>query len=180
MKKKLLYALALALSMTTGCGPALQPFFTSSDLSEDPALEGRWKSGDDMFEFRHVQDSHYTVLSCEPECKDPVPVTMFRLNGQTYLDFQESKPSYSSAIYPHGVIRLRVQGDEVESSMLDDDALRAAIHQKRVILSHVMLDKNRLLVTAPTAKLQQFLSRYGQDPQLWTDKQTYLRIGGLN
>ena len=47
---KLLYCAALMVA-TTACGPALHPFYTSSDLYEDAALEGRWTNNEDTFDY---------------------------------------------------------------------------------------------------------------------------------
>ena len=172
-----LFGLALvlvAVFATTGCGPALQPFFTSSDLYEDPALEGRWVNDEETWEFLRTGDGRYRVAQCDPECKDEVSGTLFRLGGQLFLDIQE-KQRFSSGVFPHGVIRLRVSGDAVEVTPMDEDSLREGLEQKRFALSYVAVEEKRLLLTAPTAKLQQFLMRHALDPQLWGETQTYRR-----
>ncbi len=163
-----------ALFATSACGPALQPFYTQSDLYDDPALEGYWTNGSDTWEFKRTGDSSYTISGCDPICKDPAPATLFRVGGTLFLDFQETSGKFSSAIYPHGVIRLRVDGDRVETATLDEDAIRGLLEQKRIQLSYVTVN-SRLLVTAPSAKLQQFLARYAGDPQVWGETQTYQR-----
>jgi hypothetical protein len=176
--KMLLCGLTLLFSIfgCTGCGPALHPFFTSSDLYEDPALEGRWVQGEQMWEIVRVGDGRYTLAECDPECKDAVPATLFRLGGQVYLDFQEKREGgLSSAIYPHGILKLRVANDQVEVNGLDEDALRSGLEQKRIGLQHVSIDGTKLLVTSPTAKLQQFLVRYSYDPQVWSETLVFRR-----
>lgn len=163
--------LAIIAAATSGCGPALHPFFTSSDLYEDPALEGRWTNGEDTWEFHRTGDGRYSITECSPECKDSVSAAMFRIDGQVFLDIQEPKNGFSSAILPHGVIRLRIKADQVEVASIDEKALR--------VLSHVLIDNDRMLVTASTARLQQFLSRHAGDPQVWNDSETYRRATDL-
>lgn len=176
MKYKL-FGLVIALAAmagNTGCGPALQPFFTSSDLYEDPALEGRWTNGEDTWEFRRVGDGRYRLAECAPECKDEVNGTLFRLGGQLFLDVQESG-KFTSGVFPHGVMRLRLTGDSVDVTPLDEDAIKEGLEQKRFSLSFLSIEEKRLLITAPTAKLQQFLLRHAQDPQVWGETMTYRR-----
>jgi hypothetical protein len=169
-----LLGLLLILSIATGCGPALQPFFTSSDLYEDPALEGRWNSasGAETWEFHRIGDGRYRVAECDPQCKDEVTGTLFRLGGQLFLDVQEDR-KFSSGVFPHGVIRLRLIGDTVELTPLDEDAFRDGLEEKRFALSFLSLEDKRILITAPTAKLQQFLLRHAQDPQVWGETVIY-------
>ena len=113
---KLLYCAALMVA-TTACGPALHPFYTSSDLYEDAALEGRWTNNEDTFEFRRTCLGRYEISECAPDCKHFVSAALFRIGGQPFLDIQEPKDAFSSAILPHGVIRLRVKADQVESAV---------------------------------------------------------------
>ncbi len=166
--------LVLVLVTTIGCGPALHPFYTSSDLYEDLALEGRWINGEEAWEFLRTGDGRYRVAECDPECKDEVTGMLFRLGGQLFLDVQEER-RFSSGVFPHGVIRLRVTGDTVEVTPMDEDSVREGLEQKRFGLTYVAMEDKRLLLTAPTAKLQQFLMRHALDPQVWGGTQVYRR-----
>jgi hypothetical protein len=157
---------SLTLIVTTGCGPALQPFYTASDLFEDPALEGRWTDGKESWEFHRVGDGKYTISECDPDCKNPAPATLFRLGGTVFVDFQEAGGSFSSAVYPHGILRVRLSTDQVEVTGLEEDALKG--------LSNISINQ-RVLITAPTSKLQQFLLRHAADPQAWGETQVYQR-----
>jgi hypothetical protein len=179
---------AILIAGTTGCGPALHPFYTNTDLYEDPRIEGRWTDGKEGWEIhldsasRTTDDgARYQIASCDPDCaKDkPYPARLFRIGGTLFLDFQEARRDgmFSSALYPHGVLRFRfLDADRVEIAALDEDALRSALEQKRISggLNHVILD-NRLLLTAPSAKLQQFLARHAGDPQIWGEAQVFQR-----
>ena len=182
MKALFIGSLGLAaILLTSACGPALHPFYTSGDLYEEPVIEGYWTNGDDTWEVRHVADSRYTLASCDPECKDRAPATLFRLGGSLFLDYQESGASdkLGSALFPHGVLKLRLNGnDEVEIASIEEEALSEMLEQKRVQgLSYTRLgEKNgRLILTASSPRLQQFLSRYSGDPQLWSAPQVYRR-----
>jgi len=179
---------AIVIAGTTGCGPALHPFYTNSDLYEDPRIEGRWTDGKEGWELhldrasRMTDDgAKYQIASCDPDCgKDkPYPARLFRIGGTLFLDFQEARKDglFSSALYPHGVLRFRfLDADRVEVSALDEDSLLASLEQKRIAggITYITLD-NRLLLTAPSAKLQQFLARHGGDPQIWGETQVFQR-----
>lgn len=184
MKALQIGSLSAALLWTTACGPALHPFYTSSDLYEEPLIEGFWTNGEETWEIHHVGDSRYTIASCDPECKDRAPATLFRLGGSLFLDYQESGAGskIGSTLFPHGVLRIRLHGaGEAEIAALDDDALAEMLDQKRVQgLGYTRLGDNggsggRLILTASSARLQQFLARHSADPQLWTGVQRYRR-----
>jgi hypothetical protein len=121
-----------------------------------------------------VGDGQYTIAECDPQCKDEVNGMLFRLGGQLFLDIQENR-KFTSGVFPHGVIRLRLVGDSVEVTPLDEDALKEGLEQKRYSLSYLSLEQKRILITASTSKLQQFLLRHGQDPQVWGETMTYRR-----
>ena len=167
-----------AVAALTGCGPALQPFYSPGDLYQEPRLEGRWvheneTHGSDTIQIRHAGDGNYSI--CDDDCKDPAPAALFRLGGILFLDFQESKNQLTSAVYPHGVLRVRLMDDAAEVTPLDEEALKEMARQGELNLSHTVVG-SRFLVTAPTEKLRQFLIRHASDPKVWGESETYQKV----
>jgi hypothetical protein len=109
---------------------------------------------------------------------------LMRLGEARYLDICAGDEWTDSSmlgyllVNSHGLARVRLDGDALRVAFLDDDRLETVLGEKRVVLPHEIVDVGgdadypptrihssgrRVLLTAPTSELQQFLAKYASE-----------------
>ena len=109
---------------------------------------------------------------------------LMRLGEAHYLDicagdeWTDSSMLQYVLVNSHGLAKLRLEGDALRVAFLDEGRLEAMLGDKRIVLPHEVVDVSgdadhpptrihstarRVLLTAPTSELQQFLAKYATD-----------------
>jgi hypothetical protein len=154
---------------SAACLTSLHPWFTGEDLVFDTALVGTWVDA-----------------AAKPKQIVATPLTarLMRLGEARYLDICAGDEWTDSSmlgyllVNSHGLARVRLEGDTLRAALLDEDRLEAMLREQRVVLPHEVVDVSgdadhpptrmhstgrRVLLTAPTSELQQFLAKYASD-----------------
>jgi len=200
MKKSrivVLFVASLALA-SAGCLTSLHPWFTQDDLVFEPALIGTWQdvaSPDVTWTFERKDDTTYTLIDTrnqdEPRkdskaaAKKPVTsrltARLMRLGQQRFLDisagdeWSDSEMLQSLLVNSHAVAKVSLEGDTLSTAFLDGDWIETALGDKRIVLSHEVVDASgaaddpptrihsssrRVILTAPTGELRTFLTKH--------------------
>lgn len=109
---------------------------------------------------------------------------LMRLGDARYLDVCAGDEWADSSMLQHVLVnshllaRVRLDGDALHVAFLDEDRLEAMLGDRRIVLPHEVVDvdgdadhpptrihspERRVLLTAPTSELQQFLAKYAND-----------------
>lgn len=200
-----LAGLLLVIFLIPGCLTALHPLFTEKELIHEPRLLGLWKiSGEEdvtvAFEkgnpdsfselpevLQNASDRAYTVTVTE---KGAVVQKFFafptKLGDALYLDYFSSttpkQKGYDSFFKAHFTAMhsfYRIQFDNngrFKASRLKGDYLTELIRNKQIRIRHEERPDGSFVITAPTAELQQYVLKYGQNPEAYENSDTYSRI----
>jgi hypothetical protein len=166
--------MALA-AVISGCTPvqALQPLYTDRDVVTDDWLEGAWHQVDSdektTWVFQPDGDKGYqlNLISSKDKTSTAFSVHLVRLEGQLFLDAQPKLPADAEAfsVPTHLIGRIRLERDEIHIRMLGDDWVTPRAKQGTLGLPFAPVSgpDERVLLTASTAQLQQFVVMHAGD-----------------
>lgn len=215
MKKSrfvVLLVASLALS-SAGCLTSLHPWFTQDDLVSEPALVGTWQDlthPDVTWTFERQDDTTYRLTDTrnqdEPRLDPKATKTklvmsrltarLMRLGQQRFLDISggegwtDNELLQQLLVNSHALAKITLEGDTLRADFLNEDWLEAALRDKRVMLSHEVVDASgaaddpptrihssnrRVTLTAPTAELRTFLAKYANDAAAFKTEQRMRR-----
>jgi hypothetical protein len=187
----------------TSCIPSLFPLYKKSDLKTDDRLSGIWQAaGDDytwevmssaasketgLFGFNRWQQFDslrtYRLISTRihDQLESQFAVHLLELNDQDYLnyypvDWEVDHDFLNWHLVETNIFsKVDIRKDTLIVYFFDTAYLDKLIMGNRIKISHVRLD-DRILLTAPTSELQQFVIKYGTDPGAFIKPDTLIRI----
>ena len=122
---------------------------------------------------------------------------LMRLGEARYLDicagdeWTDNSMLQDVLVNSHWLARLRLEGDALRVAFLDEGRLEAMLGDKRIVLPHEVVDVSgdadqpptrihsngrRVLLTAPTSALQQFLAKYATDGAAFETEEVMRRM----
>jgi hypothetical protein len=181
--------LALAATASLSCVVSLLPLFDDGYLVSVPGLLGTWKVADraDTWTFEKTDSMEYllTQRQAEFDLENPAGAAtptrkvagdmarfkarLGRLGAGLFLDLiptGQGNPTvrndlYNAQMVPgHTLARVWLDKDALRIVFLDEDWLTKSVKDGRISLAHVEVE-GWLVLTAPTAGLQDFLLKYG-------------------
>ncbi len=175
----LLAALALLLA---ACVPSLNPLYTSNELVYDPGMEGTWteKEGHNTWVIRKGEDKAYEIRYTEKGVPAGFEGHLVALGDHFFLDLYPAEPGIRNDFYKGHLIRAHTfgritrNGDQMQVAMLNPDWLEPLITQKKISLEHARIEDG-ILLTAPTAALQELIRKHVADPKAFTDPVELIR-----
>jgi hypothetical protein len=190
-KKAILLTILTALFLSGCLVKSIHPFYQPEDRVFRTELLGTWQSGDStLWEFSQTiiekflhddsVDMSYSVKLTDLSGKEEESwfrTTLFQLGDATYLDFsplieQNIGDNFASFhfIPAHSVARVEFFGDgNFALNWFDEEWLSELFEKNRIKISHeVIRNSNGLIdesyiLTASTSELQKFLSKYGEE-----------------
>lgn len=155
---------------------SLHPLY-SDEVVMEPGLEGLWGDPEEpdgeTWEFLRSSERTYQLIvretrdrSVDPTHDGLFDVHLVRLGGGLYADVfpetVETVPDYYEAhvIRGHCFVRLRLDGDVLRASFLDEDWLRDGLDRGELVLRNERCE-GRIVLTASTGELQAFVTEHG-------------------
>ena len=174
---------AIVLLMTA-CVPSLNPLYTKADLIFEPALVGTWVNQEDGHQTIWTvtkSGEGYEMVDVE-EDEDPAKfdVRMVKLGDQTFLDLYP-KQEINNGLYQLHIIRAHIfmkvalTGDSLVVTMLDQEWLKKALNGEETAIGHLILEDGGVLLTAPTADLQEFIVKSYAHPDAFGEPVFFAR-----
>lgn len=160
MRTRQLLALAGLAFLTTACTVrSLQPLYTEKDLIFDPKLLGMWAKSDDLVIFQRYEENSYTVRVGE---SPKLMGRLVKLGGELFLDLTPAETDDAFNIPGHLFVKIRVDGDALQTALLDADWVENAADYGALGLSHFRIG-GKVVLTASPKELQAFVARYAGD-----------------
>ncbi|MHC4536619.1 MAG: hypothetical protein ACYS6K_21940 [Planctomycetota bacterium] len=186
VKKALFYLLAGLLG---GCVPvmSLHPLYTEKDVVFEERLLGRWvddpNSPEITWEFNRIEEPNnaYSLLFSDEEGKKGSFVAhVVRLQNKLFLDVYPSEPPweiedpnklelpYNSffLIPAHTFIRIDFIGRKLKMWLTNDEEMKKLLKEEPNAIKHTFIE-DRLILTAPTKELQNFVLKYADDKRVF-------------
>jgi hypothetical protein len=161
----LLLTLVLALFLT-GCGELLstEPLASSNDTTFDAGLLGTWSNQEDtVFTVTSHAPPDYEILlvGTDKGEKTSMRGRLARLGEHRILDLTDAEPGMYS-IQGHIWVHVEKKGATLQIQYLDSKWLQDKLRQSG--LPWFIADSHPV-ITAPTAKLQEFARQYAVQPE---------------
>lgn len=187
MRRFTLPLLIAATSVLSGCVFSVSPLYTAKDVVYDAALEGVWaKSGDtSTWAFQKGADSSYKLVVTEGENPSPFVAHLVQLGGHRFLDICPEMSGldnlkqaglYKAGLIPgHLFLKMLQSTPTLRMKVLDDDWLEGLLKKDPAALTHEEMEGGKLVLTAPTAALQAFMTLNWDTPAAWDTDSSELR-----
>jgi len=184
-KKALFYLLAVVLG---GCVPSLHSLFTEKDTYFDPQLVGIWTSSDkEIWQFAKKPDSNsYEVIYTDKdENRGSFVGTLGKINDMTFLDLFpdntlmeiHSNGFYQAHLVPaHTFMKIEQIQPVLKMRAMGPDNTRDMLKNDPNLLKYELIEDNRVVITASTQQLQQFMKEHANDKGLFGDPTELKRL----
>jgi hypothetical protein len=182
MKRMILISTGLALALATGCVlTSVYPFYFEKDLVFEPALLGSWqKAGqtDEQWQFTKDKAIGYRVTWLSKDTTNALQGQMFKLQGEKFLDL--SAAQWKDDIQPepvpsHLLVRITLAAPALKMAFLNYDWLGKLVTENPKTIRHIFVktgdkpEDRRLILTADTAELQQFVTKHLKTEDAWSE-----------
>ncbi len=180
-----LYALIILFA---GCVPSLHPLYTDKDLIFEPALLGTWTDGQDQtWIFDETKDPNaYDLTILHKNEPGPFIARLLKLGDILFLDLFPGDPNLeTNAIYNIHLLGAHTfwRIDQIEPTLhiraMDIDTMTKMLEKDPNLLKHEVTD-DRLVLTASTEQLQQFMKAHADDEGLFGDPGEFQRVVDAN
>jgi hypothetical protein len=196
MKTKTLVIFGILAAMLSGClVKSMHPFFDESDVVYKPGLIGTWIDNDSakwvisqftfpkkLFEPDSLDNSYLVEFYESTEYPSKFNAHLFKVGGFWFFDFFPIEADSDQELYvyhfipAHSVARIRFDSDRSMSiSWFGEDWLQNLFEENRIKISHEMVRGDetgygtQYIPTASTDELKKFLSKYGNDPDVFNE-----------
>jgi hypothetical protein len=160
-------ALALIMSailLTAGCIESAHPVYDQQSVVFKPELVGTWSKDKSTWTFSKRDDQSYSLVINDENGNDlPFVAHLAQVDGTLFLDLYPDKLSeqqqtfYDAHLFPvHSIFLIKQIDDQLHLGVMNFKELQQRLENNPQVVEHVTVDK-RLLLTAPTKPLQQFL-----------------------
>jgi len=187
--------LAGILFLTLSCVLSLHPLYTEKDLVLEPKLEGSWanKDGKELWTFKKSGEKVYELTAVHKESKQESGKTieetatgkfdahLMKLGNYIFMDLYPQEPDIKNAFYKyhflpaHSFSRIWIEQDIFRISVFNEDWLKKMIEKKKVKITYEKLDNDRIVLTAPTEKLQKLILKYVEDSEAFPEPTEFYR-----
>jgi len=173
----ILLALTGALALA-GCDTpsllSLDPAVTDQEAVFDASLLGTWDAGQggDLCIFRRGDGNTYSVTYVSDGTSRKFGARLFQAGQARLLDLSPLD-SDDFQIPGHTLIRVLASGGSLRWTFLDSEWLRQQAAQE---LPSRARDSGKMLLTAPTASLRDFLTKYAADDKAHGDLEEWQRL----
>jgi len=193
MKTKHIYILFALLILVPGCLiKSLHPFYTEKELVFKQELIGNWKDPDSgIWEISQhkrfagifkddIPEKAYDISFSDKKGTSKFVTHLFTIDDQLFLDFYPDNIETGTElgnfhfIPAHTLAKIQINAGKVIIRWYNEEWLVNLFNQNRVRIAHERVpydqdDHNRdsyqVILTAPTAELQKFIHKYGNDPE---------------
>jgi hypothetical protein len=180
MKKITVGILSVTAALLSGClVTSVAPFYTPGDLTWEPALVGAWtnpKKTGERWKFEPDGTNTYLLTLVSDDKPFLMQAHLFKLEGVSFLDLfpaEEKGEVQPPPIPSHFLFRVRQTAPSLRLALMDYDWLGKSLEKEPKALAHQWIrtryepDTARLVLTADTADLQQFLLKHLKTEAAW-------------
>lgn len=185
MKARRIAIALIVVILLPGClVTSLRPLFADGDLLFEDALLGSWRAGKERvtFERKDHTSSYWMTYAEDPGggapsagAKDPgrFQARLGRIGGSLFLEVSPApEPRLPDGMAFHLLPvytfwRVRLNGDQLSVSQLSFDWFQGAIRLGGPPIRHEWIERDYILLTAPTPEVQAFLLTHAGDPKLF-------------
>jgi len=178
MRSHVAAAIFIAAALVGGCVPSLHPLYTNEELVFEPALVGKWleKVSSGTWQFEKQKEKEYLLIYTDNEGKSgKFTAHLLKIGETMYLDlFPQASEVETNQFYiwhfqpVHTFMKIRQITPTLQMAPVDPKWLDQLLLKSPELLAHERIDE-RLILTAPTEKLQQFFRKHADAEGMFGD-----------
>jgi hypothetical protein len=188
---KLAKYLILFSVLLGGCIPSLHRLYTDKDVVYDPNLVGTWKDPNsaDIWEFCPAEPNSYLMIYTDQN-KNAAKFTvhLVKLDKMLFLDIfpkeanQPSNDFYKLHFYPvHTFAKVNQISPTLNMQFMDINKFTRRLAKNPMLLQHEVIEHHadnypKIVITASTAELQDFMRKHAQDEDVFAKEITMNRV----
>ncbi len=182
MKRNLLL-IGLILFLAQSCIISLHPLYTDEVIVYDTKLEGHWKQGpvldegDDFvyWEFQPNGKGYKVTRSIQGDTLVYEGV-LVQLGEHLFMDFYrplKDQDDLARVLPTHNFLKVKVSEKELKLTYFDEDYLKRLFKERKIRIKHEQVNSD-IVLTASSKELQQFILKYADDEQAFSESFEYL------
>ena len=182
-KKFLFYLLAVLLG---GCVLSLHPLYTEKDLIFEEKLLGTWAKNDskETWQFKRANgNKYYKMTYTDGEGKKGhFDAGLGKLNNTMFLNIFPQEPELKeNDFYKFHILRVHsfIKIEQIEPTlkmrMMDPDKMKEMLENDPNLIKYEIV-QDRLVLTAPTKELQEFMKAHANDEGLFGEPSEWKRV----
>ncbi|MHC4463480.1 MAG: hypothetical protein ACYS6W_14495 [Planctomycetota bacterium] len=174
-KKFLFYVLAVLLG---GCVLSLHPLYTDKDLIFEEKLLGTWANNDseETWQFKRAGKKKYKMICTdEKDRTGPFDAGLGKLNNMMFLNILPQEPEFKeNDLYKLHILRVHsfIKIEQIEPTLkmriMNPEKMKEMLENNPKLIKHEIV-QGRLILTAPTKKLQEFMKAHANDTRLFSE-----------
>lgn len=182
--KKLFAVLLLALAaLLPSCIPSLHPLYSEDKLAFKEEILGIWKNGKESWVFTKGEGTYYELLFSDENEEAEFKVHLVRLGEHYFFDFYNTKNRCSDddglAIAPllatHSFAKVVFDQKDMKIYFFDIEWLENLFEQRKIRIKHERMEEDIIVLTAPTAELQEFVRKYAEEEKAFVNPEHLTR-----
>jgi hypothetical protein len=163
------YSLALILG---GCVPSVHPLFTENEQISDANIVGIWYTTDsnDTWVFKPQEKGYEGIYIENNKNMSSFDVKIGKLGKYMFLDVYPQKANLadndfykSLLVYAHTFLKMELTKDSLKLSVMSPDSIDKLLKSDPNIIKHERVEDGKVVLTASTKELQDFMLKYGVD-----------------
>lgn len=191
MKRKLLLGLSLSAMILTGCVvQTIQPLFSNKESIQYPPIAGTWTDDDKaVWTFTEEAGLYECAQTDEKGRTATFKVLAGRIGANVFLDFSiddswadnELNSFVGVHLVPvHTFAKVIKTNDGLSLILMDADWVEKYLEQNSKALAHLQIEGRPPLLTASSADLKKFVSKYADDAKVFKKEWKLVRKSIVN
>ena len=183
IKKFLFYLLAVLLG---GCVLSLHPLYTEKDLIFEEKLLGTWAKNDskETWQFKRANGNKYYKMTYTDEegKKGYFDAGLGKLNNMMFLNIFPQEPELKeNDFYKFHILRVHsfIKIEQIEPTLkmrtMNPDKMKEMLENDPNLIKYEIV-QDRLVLTAPTKELQEFMKAHANDEGLFGEPSEWKRV----
>jgi hypothetical protein len=175
----------LLVALLTGCVPSLHPLYTEKELVMEEQLSGLWFGEEQIWKFEADEnEKSYELTIIDEDLKRGEFIAhLVRLDNMLFLDLfpgeleLQANNIYKIHLLPaHTFLKVEQIKPTLKMRAMNPDELQTMLKEDPSLLKHEIIKDNRLVLTASTKQLQQFMRKYAKQKDLFGDAVELKRV----
>ena len=171
MKKLIVISILALAALLPSCIPSLHPLYSEDKLVFREEILGEWKNGRETWAFTRGDGQYYQLVFSDEDEQAEFKVHLVKLGDHYFFDFYNIKNRCSDddglAIAPllatHSFAKVVLDKDDMKLYFFDIEWLEKLFEQRKIRIKHEVMEEDIIVLTAPTADLQEFVRKYAEE-----------------
>ena len=173
------------VGLLAGCVPSLHPLYTEKELILEEELSGLWSEEKQIWKFEANEgEKSYELTVLDEDLKSGKFIAhLVKLDDSLFLDLfpgeleLQANNFYKIHLLPaHTFLKVDQIKPTLEMRIMNHEELQKMLKDDPNLLKHEIIKDNRLILTASTKELQQFMKKYGKHKDLFGDAVEFKRL----